>query len=233
MSGLLGLSGSLPLSLSLCCFSLFSRAITPLFPAIVHHTVFFLPFFQVSKCSWRIYLCLTRFQSAQFISSGTILLLSLFIWILVSSRSVPYSAPLVHSFPPPQISLLWCCFFKSLHQIPIVLYLSLSPIFPPSFMSLLPLCFFFLCIPVWSRGFTLLTSPCLCKRASPSSPALSPAPSTLLFLLLLPYFLFFFSCLYLFIGLSKDFLLDRDVPASPAFTWGRWGLKTAVAGQCC
>lgn len=88
MSRLLGLSGSLPLSLSVA-FPCLPLPSPDFFPAIVYHTVFFLPFFQVSKCSCLIYLYLTLFQCAQFISSGTILLLSLFIWMLVSSLSAP------------------------------------------------------------------------------------------------------------------------------------------------
>lgn len=209
MSGLLGLSGSLPLSL----FVAFPSLPLPsphFFPAIVYHTVFFLPFFQVSKCSCLIYLYLTLFQCAQFISSGTILLLSLFVWMLVSSLSAPllsFSSS-SFSFSLPWSSLLWCYFFPPLVRS-LLLYLSLSPAFPSS-LFLFPLCSSFLYVPTWFRGISLLTVPHISREAFPCNPAFSLLLFFLLFLA--SFFSSSFSMLFAFLC-SRAYL--------SFFTW--WG----------
>jgi len=228
MSGLLGLSGSLSPFLSPCYFSLFSLAITPLFPCYcISHTIF-LPFFQVSKCSCLIYLCLTLFQSAQIISSGTILLLSLFIWILISSRSAPLLNSSSTQFSSAALNFFaLMLFFSSLSQIP---FSSLFPLpiscfssflyISPSFMFLFPVHPHMIQRDHFAHlALSLQTSFPLQPRTFPCS-----FSSTLLFLLSCLFFSFSFSVfyLYLFPVLSKAFFLMRVcVLSRPTFTWER------------
>lgn len=146
-----------------------------------------------------------------------------------------YSAPPVHSFPLfSWFCLLWCYLFPPLVRSLLLLYLSLSLFLPPSFMFLLPLCFFFQCNRYDPEGPLFL--PCLCKGDPPFTctfPYLFY--SILLFFFFLPYF---FSLLF---SMPSAFTccqalsvpLDRDVPApQPHIYLGKSKADDSTGCQC-
>lgn len=118
-------------------------------------------------------------------------------------------------------------YFSSLSQIPSSpLPLPIS-FFPPYFTFLLPLCFFFLCNPQWSRGTHFLALSL--QRRSTLQPCTFPYLCSSFFFSCI-IFHFFFLCLQplpvprLVFCMTRIFLLP-----SPTFTWGTWEQMTSLA----
>lgn len=186
------------------------------FPAIVYHTVFFFPFFRVSKCFCLIYLCVTLFQSAQFISPRPFCsYLSSFRCLFPPAQLLQYT---VFLFCPEFLcsDVIFSCHGQITSLLPLPISCSSSfPYVSPSFMFLLP---------VHPEGP-------LCSSRSVSANDLQPPAlyfSLFIFFhsVLSPFLALFFSfpfcafCLCLFPG----FLLDGDVPHSPGRGEG-WGQR--------
>lgn len=195
MSGLLGLSGSLPLFLSLCCFSLSPLAINPLFSCYcISHCIFPPIFPSVQMFPFDLFMSDTMSECpVHFLWDH-----SAFISFHLDARFLPLCSStqlLQFIFLPP--ALKFCAlmlFFPPLVRSLFLLYLSPSSAFPLSFIFCLPLCPSFLYDPIWFREITSLTLHLLCKAASPCI-SLCPFSSSLIFLFLPYFFLLHFLCL--------------------------------------
>lgn len=211
MSGLLGLSGSLPLFLCLCCFSLFSLAIIPLFFLLLYITLHF--YFNFSKypnvSAWFIFVwhC---FRAPSSFPLGP------FCFYLSSCGCL---------FPPAQllqytVFLLWPEFLCSdVVFSPHGQITSTSPHLPPSFTFLLPSHFFFLYIH-WDHFAHLALS---LQRSFNLQPSTFPClfSFTLFFLLFLPY-------VFLLLSVPSAFACFQAFAwwGCATFPWGSWGLRT-------
>lgn len=149
MSGLLGLSGSLPLFLSLCCFSLSPLAINPLFSCYcISHCIFPPIFPSVQMFPFDLFMSDTMSECpVHFLWDH-----SAFISFHLDARFLPLCSPtqlLQFIFLPPALKFFaLMLFFPPLVRSLFLLYLSPSSAFPLSFIFCLPLCPSFLYDPI-------------------------------------------------------------------------------------
>lgn len=194
MSGLLGLSGSLPLFLSLCCFSLSPLAINPLFSCYcISHCIFPPIFPSVQMFPFDLFMSDTMSECpVHFLWDH-----SAFISFHLDARFLPLCSPtqlLQFIFLPPALKFFaLMLFFPPLVRSLFLLYLSPSSAFPllPSFLSLFP---------VWPRmiqrdHFAHLASSLQSSFSLQSCTSLCPFSSSLIFLFLPYFFLLHFLCL--------------------------------------